>query len=90
MTVRQRSGGRSDRSRRRTPHVSDALRENLGELREQASEQANALTQGLRVRGESLIDEQKTRAASEIANVGAAIRRAADKLHDEKSDALAK
>jgi len=90
MTVRQRSGGRSDRSRRRTPHVSDALRENLGELREQASEQANALTQGLRVRGESLIDEQKTRAASKIANVGAAIRRAADKLHDQKSDALAK
>jgi hypothetical protein len=90
MTLRQRSGGRSDRSRRKPPDVSDALRENLGGLREQAAEQASALSQGLRLRSESLIEEQKLRAAGEIANLGAAIRRAADKLHDQKSDALAK
>jgi len=90
MTVRHRTPTRRGRSRHATPDVTDTLRENLGELREQAAEQASALTQGLRLRGESLIEEQKSRAAAEIANLGAAIQRAADKLHDQKSEALAK
>lgn len=89
MTVRQRSGGRSDRSKHPPGEVTHALRENLGELREQASEQATALAQGLRARGQNLVEEQKIRAAAEISNLGAAIRRAADKLHDQKSERLA-
>src|SRR5688572_27482511 len=91
MTVRQRSGGRSDRrSGQQTHHPTKVLRETLGELRERAGEQASALSQGLRVRGQHLVEEQKIRAATEIANLGAAVRRAADKLHDQKSDRLAK
>ncbi len=91
MTVRQRSGGRSDRrSGQQTPHPTKVLRENLGELRERAGEQASVLSRGLKARGQNLIEEQKIRAATEIANIGAAVRRAADKLHDQKSDRLAK
>jgi len=91
MTVRQQSGGRSDRrSGHQTPHPTQVLRENLGALRERAGEQASALSRGLRARGEHLVEEQKIRAATEIANLGAAVRRAADKLHDQKSDRLAK
>jgi hypothetical protein len=91
MTVRQRSGGRSDRrSGQQTPRPVQVLRENLGELRERAGEQASALSQGLKIRGQNLIEEQKIRAATEIANLGAAVRRAADKLHDQRSDRLAK
>jgi hypothetical protein len=65
------------------------LFENLGELRSRAGEQASALSRGLRMRGEHLVEEQKIRAATEIANLGAAVRRAADKLHDQRSDQLA-
>ena len=91
MTVRQRSGGRSDRrSGQQTPRPVQVLRENLSELRERAGEQASALSQGLKIRGQNLIEEQKIRAATEIANLGAAVRRAADKLHDQRSDRLAK
>ena len=55
MTVRQRSGSRSDRqSGQRTPHPTEVLFENLGELRERAGDQASALSRGLRMRGEHL------------------------------------
>lgn len=90
MTVRHRSGGRSDRSADSTREVGDVLRENVGELKEQAGETAAALTQALRARSQTLIDAQKTRAAVELTNLSAAMRRAADKLHVEKSESLAR
>src|SRR5687767_14274665 len=90
MTARQRSGGRSDRPKHPPGEVTDALRENLAEVREQAGEHAAIISRGLRARGQDLIEYQKTRAAAEISNLGAAIRRAADKLHDQKSERLAR
>ncbi|MEA2711966.1 MAG: hypothetical protein QOF78_4567 [Phycisphaerales bacterium] len=89
MTVRHRSNGRSDHSRRPVTRVASELRENLGALREEVGERATNLTRNLRERGLSAIDEQKTRAAAEISSIGAAVRRAADKLHDQKSETLA-
>ena len=70
--------------------ITRVVRELSTSLKEGASEQATALTRTIRERGQNLVDGQKSRAAAEIMNLGAAVRRAADKLHDQNSEALAR
>src|SRR3954470_5203516 len=73
-----------------TSKVVEAAREGLKVLREQTSEQAATLAASLRERGQTVVAEQRTRAAEEIQHLGKAVRRAAEKLHDQNSDALAR
>jgi hypothetical protein len=58
-------------------------------LRHQAARQAHAIAQQLRRRGDDYLDGQKQRAAETLSEVGAAVRRAAEKLHDSRSNGLA-
>jgi hypothetical protein len=44
----------------------------------------------VRDHGQSLLTEQKSRAAEEIQRLGTAVRSAAERLHDDKSESLAR
>ena len=50
----------------------------------------HTLAKTLREHSRTLVDEQKSRAAEEIQHLGAAIRSAAEQLHDQKSESLAR
>ena len=94
MIGRQQANRHSDRHEEgegvtRERGGASALRDSWKTVRSQAGEQASALTRSLREHGQSVLDDQKARAAAEIQNFGAAVRRAADKLHDQNSEALA-
>ena len=54
-----------------------------------AREQAGRLAGQAKEQGAAMLEQQKTRAADVIGDVGAAVRRAADKLHQENDDNLA-
>jgi hypothetical protein len=58
-------------------------------IADQAARQAAIIAQQLRQRGDRYLDDQKHRAVDNISAIGAAVRRAADKLHDSKTDAIA-
>src|SRR5215212_4777428 len=66
----------------------EVVRSGLAALREQAVEQAGTVTNSLRTRGSQMLSTQKLLAAEELSHLGAAVRRAADKLHDTNSTAL--
>lgn len=89
MTGRQQMDRRTDGPEQQIGEMAEAVRDNLENLREGVTEQASALTRTLRERGQTAFDEQKLRAATELQHLGAAVRRAADKLHDQNSEALA-
>ncbi len=59
------------------------------EIRQLAARQAAELVQLAREAAEQSIHDGKTRAAEQLAAVGGAVRRAADKLYDQNNDALA-
>ena len=69
--------------------VAKVVRDNWKIVRGQAGEQATAITRSLREHGRSVLNDEKARAAEEIQNLGAVVRRAADQLHDRHSPALA-
>src|SRR5688572_1599219 len=69
--------------------VAKVVRENWKNVRAQAGVKATALTRSLREHGRSVLNEEKSRAAEEIQNLGAVVRRAADQLQDRHSPALA-
>jgi hypothetical protein len=81
---------RSEPSEGMTSVVLPAVRKNVSAIREQAGEQVSALTGALRDRGQSLLAEQKSLASAELAHLGAAVRSAADRLHNQRSEMLAK
>lgn len=89
MVARAQASRHSGDLTEQASEAADALRGSLTTLREQATAQAADVTQRLRERGSEMLAEQKLRAAEELSHLGAAVRRAADKLHDTNSTALA-
>ena len=85
--ARSRQRGRS--SATELAGVTKVVRDNWKNVRVQAGEQATALTRSLREHGRTVLNAEKSRAAEEIQNLGAVVRRAADQLHDRHSPALA-
>ncbi len=68
------------------PRVVPSLVNELGRL---AAQQAAELAARAREQGEQAIYDGKSQAAAQIAAVGSAVRRAADKLYDQDSASLA-
>ena len=58
-------------------------------VRQMAAQQAAELVGLARDAGEQALVDGKNRAAQQLSNVGGAVRRAADKLHDQDNAALA-
>src|SRR4051812_38091794 len=85
MVARARTSDRMARSTDLTTETAEVVREGLASLKEQAVEQAGNVTNSLRERGTEMLSTQKLRAAEELSHLGAAVRRAADKLHDTNS-----
>lgn len=81
------SGGGQGRGR--TEELRDRAREGVRSLADQVREQAQAATQQLRDRSNELVGKQKERVVDEVSHFSAAIRSAAEKLHEQKDDAIA-
>jgi hypothetical protein len=91
MTGRELSSRRSERpALADMTGVADVVKNIRGKASEQASAFTQTLTQTLREHGQTLMENQKSRAAAEIQHLGAAVRTAADRLHDQQSEALAR
>ena len=91
MIGREQSSRRSERPALASmTGVADVVKSIRGKASGQASVFTDALTQTLREHSQSLVAEQKTKAAGEIQHLGAAVRSAADLLHDQKSESLAR
>ena len=70
--------------------VADVVKDIRGKAGKQATILTHTLAQTLREHSRTLVDEQKSRAAEEIQHLGVAIRGAADQLHGQKSESLAR
>ena len=70
--------------------AADVVKTIRGKASEQASALTQTLTQSIREHGQTVIEDQKSRAATQIQHLGAAARTAAEMLHGQKSDALAR
>src|SRR5215204_3910057 len=72
------------------PAVSQVVKRIRGKASEQATVLTHTLAQTLREHSQTVIDDQKSRVATEIQHLGAAVRSAADRLNDEESSSLAR
>lgn len=61
----------------------------IADAGEQVQEQAGQTTEQLKQRGQTLLAQQKQRAAEELQQLGAAVRSSADKLHQQHDDTIA-
>jgi len=86
MADRSHGHGRGHHAPNRSHSSARRLTDELSSF---AGEQAAEAARVLRDRGRELLTDRKTRAAEELSHVGAAVHRAADKLHDQKSDVIA-
>jgi hypothetical protein len=88
-TTERRTGQRSRSNGLTSGIVGSLLQAGLSTLREQASTEAQQLTQLIREQGDHYLQKRKSRAADELTRIGDAVQLTADKLHEENIDALA-
>lgn len=72
-----------------TRRMKESARATKDQVTQQAREQTEKLTRQAKEQGSAMLQDQKQRAAEKVEDVGAAVRRAAEKLHEEHDDTLA-
>ena len=79
----------TNRAGRRDTRSDTNGRADLAGVRRRVGEQAAELALRAAERGQQLLEDGKAKAAAQLGAVGGAVRRAADKLHDQDSAAIA-
>lgn len=72
-----------------TPETAQSTSSQTADAGQQVHEQAGQATEQLKQRGQTLLMQQKQRAAEELQQLGAAVRNSADKLHEQHDDTIA-